>query len=494
MERMTLRTIETAIRGKILRGHPELELAGISTDTRTLRPGELFFALRGDHHDAHDLLGGAAGRGAAAAVVHKDDAPTRVADLPLVLVGDTTRALGDLAHWHRKRCPTTVIAISGSNGKTTAKEMLFHILDGVVRSVKSIANFNNAVGVPLTLFQIRPQDVYAVVEIGTSAPGEMARLCEVADPDIGLITNITESHLEGLGDVAGVAREKAALLKHAAKRTAAFYNADDFWSRRVAQSVRGTLGSFGFENRADLRAFNPRTDRVGTSFKVMGGPRIRIPTPGAHNASNALAAVAVARKLGLDWGTIADRLATFRLPPQRMEMRTVAGVTVINDAYNANPVSMEAAARALSRMDGVGRKILVLADMLELGEQARALHRRVGETVAGFRPDYLFGFGRHAADLLASAREHGMNEAEVYLARSKERLAEALLAVIEPGDTVLFKGSRAMKLEEAVALLEQGLGMPAAGRSQAPVYGLYRSTEEDAARTGRRTSAARTVG
>ncbi len=478
MEPMDLQLAADAVQGKILRGRPGLELTGISTDTRTLKRGELFFALLGDNYDGHHFLPHAVERRAAAAIVNNRNVLSQVPALPLVLVEHTTRALGDLAHWHRQQCPTTVIGITGTNGKTTVKEMLFHILDGVVRSVKSIRNFNNAVGVPLTLFQMRPKDVYLVVEMGTNAAGEIARLCEIADPDIGLVTNVAQAHLEGLGDVQGVAREKAALLRHAARRTAAFYNADDYWSRRIAAGLKGTLCSFGIENQADLRGFNPRSDKTGTSFKAMGGPRIHVPVPGSHTGLNTLAAVAVARRLGIDWGTIADRLATFRLPPLRMQLQTVGGVTVINDAYNANPVSVEAAAKALSRMECSGRRILVLADMLELGAQALKCHRDLGRPIAHFGIDYLLGTGDNTAELLASAAKHGMNEHDLHLAGSNEQLARTLLGLVEQGDTILFKGSRNMHLEQAAELLLKSLGTADQTRGENPIYELYRSEEK----------------
>ncbi|MFO7900338.1 MAG: UDP-N-acetylmuramoyl-tripeptide--D-alanyl-D-alanine ligase [Planctomycetota bacterium] len=469
---MTLRQIETATEGRILRGDPGLRIAGISTDTRKRVEGALFFALQGASFDAHEFLPRAARRGAAAAVVHRKNAREHALGLPIVLVEDTTRALGDLARWHRNRCTTTtVIGVTGSNGKTTVKEMLYHILNGVVRSIRSIANYNNEIGVPLTLFQMRPRDIYAVVEMGTNSPGEIARLCEIAGPDIGLITAIAATHLQGLGSVAGVAEEKAPLLRQAARRGGAFYNADDFWSRRIARNLTGTVYSFGIDNEADLRATNLRSNPAGMSFKVVGGPRLYIPIPGGHNARNALAAVAAARKLGIDWNTIAERLASFRLPSHRMQIKQVEGVTLIDDAYNANPASMRAAAKTLSRMQCRGRKVFVAGDMLELGEDSVAFHRRLGATLAGFGFDYLFGIGRHTRHLLASAAGEGMPETDLVLRESREQLAEALLAVLEPGDTVLFKASRGIRLEEVAEQIEAGLrgrAVPKPERDEAP--------------------------
>jgi UDP-N-acetylmuramoyl-tripeptide--D-alanyl-D-alanine ligase len=503
MQDFTLRTVREATGGRIIRGRLDATLTGISTDTKTLRPGELFFALVGDKHDAHKFVPNAATREAGAVVVHSEDAIRDLPSLPAVLVDDTTRALGDLAKWHRSQCSTTtVIGITGSNGKTTVKEMLFHILDGVVRSVKSIRSYNNDVGVPLTLFQLRPADVYAVVEMGTNSPGEIARLCEIADPDVGVLTHVAATHLEGLGSIDGVAQEKSALIRHTTRRGGAFYNADCYHSRQVAKAAKGQLTSFGFENEADLRGFNLRADGTGLSFKLMGGPRVSIPVAGTHNAINAVAAIAVARKLGIDWATITDRLATFRLPPQRMELKTVGGVTLIDDAYNANPLSMEAAAETLHRIESGGKKIMVAADMRELGDVSAELHRRLGKTIAGFGFDYLLGIGPHTSELLGSAAEHGMNENDLHLAGTNEQLAAALGDLVEPGDVVLFKGSRSMKLEEVVAQLEESLGTTEQTQG-VPVYERYRSLIEHETRVdeepamGRRahnSSAGRTVG
>ena len=495
MEDPTLRAVEAATGGKILRGDPKMKLAGISTDTRTLKPGELFFALKGEAYDAHDFLNQVVELGAGAAVVHQKTAK-QIPGLPIVLVRDTTRALGDLAHWHRSQCTTTtVIGITGSNGKTTVKEMLYHILNGVVRSIRSISNFNNAIGVPLTLFQMRPRDIYAVVEMGTNSKGEIARLCEITDPDIGVITNIAPTHLQGLGSVEGVAREKAPLLKHTARRGGAFYNVDDYLSRRIAKSLKGALCSFGLENDADVRAFDLRSDRSGIRFKIIRGPRVHVPVLGTHNVMNVLAAIAVTRKLGLDWNTIIEQLASFRPPAQRMQLRTAAGVTVIDDTYNANPVSMEAAADTLSRMECDGRKFLVVGDMLELGDESAAFHRKLGETIAGYGFDYLLGMGKHTRELMAAATQHGMDGRDLLSAESQDELAEALSDLLEPGDTVLLKGSRSMHLEKVVELLEKGLGtatQPEPPAAREP-YEPAQDTEQRA-EAHRSAPAGRTVG
>jgi len=463
----SLQTVAGVIGGRVLRGDPGIHLTAVSTDTRTLQPGALYFALVGDVHDAHAFLPEAAQRGAAAAVVHNADAASSVPSLPLVLVQDTTRALGDLAHWYRKQCPTTVIGITGSNGKTTTKEMLYHILDGVAPSTRSSGNQNNQIGVPLTLFKIQPGDVYAVVEMGTNSPGEIARLCEIADPDIGLLTNISAAHLDGLKSVEGVAREKSALLRHTVRRGGALYNADDYWSRRIARTLQGNLVSFGIQNKADIRTFHVSPEGNGVRFRIVGGPTIDLPVPGEHNARNALAAIAVARKLGIDWDRIAERIASFRLPNMRMEVRQVCGVTLINDAYNANPVSMEAAVRTLRNMPCSGRRILVVGDMHELGPSSLELHRGLGKVIAGYGLDYLLGIGPQTAELLRAAAKHGMSESGLHLAESKEDLAAALLDIASEGDIVLFKASRAARLEDVVASVERELGAVSGGGTAA---------------------------
>ena len=455
---MTLQEIAAATGGRILRGDPALAVDGVCTDTREMFDGALFFALRGPNFDAHEFLPKARRLGAAAAVVHTETAHREVAELPIVRVDDTTRALGDLARWHRDRCSaTTVIGITGSNGKTTVKEMLYHILNGVVRSIRTLDNQNNHIGVPLTLFRMQPQDVYAVVEMGTNSTGEIKRLCEIAAPDIGLITCIAASHLEGLGSVEGVAREKAPVLIQTARRGGGFYHADDFWSRRIGKDLKGKVQSFGIDNKADVRATGLRSDADGISFKVIGGRRLSIPILGTHNVRNALAAVAVARKLGIDWDTIQRRLNTFRLPDHRMQVRQVGGVTIIDDAYNANPASMEAAAETLARMKCRGRKLFVAGDMLELGEDSIELHRTLGAALAGFGFDGLFGTGPNTMHVLAAAGRAGMPEHGLAFQKTRQDLARILTDLLEPGDTVLFKASRGMALEKVAEQVAEEL-------------------------------------
>jgi UDP-N-acetylmuramoyl-tripeptide--D-alanyl-D-alanine ligase len=479
MHEMTLSEVAKAMNGRLVRGLPGKKLYGISTDTRTMRGGELFFALVGPTIDAHTLLGQARSLGAAAVVVHELAALDAVPGLPAILVDDTTVALGDLAHWHRMACrATTVIGITGSNGKTTVKELLFHILDAVVRSVKSIGNFNNQIGVPLTLFQLRPQDVYAVVEMGTNSPGEIARLCEIAAPQLGILTNIGNAHLEGLGGLDGVAEEKSALLRCTVRSRGAIYNADNWHCRQIARELRGTLLSFGIDEEATFKAHCVQPTENGIAFKVVNGRRVTLPVTGLHNASNALAAIAAARQLGIDWDRIVERLAGFRLPPNRMQRESVRGVDLILDAYNANPDSMTSAGQTLRRLDCSGRRILVAGDMLELGDEADHLHRTVGLSLNepgpnGARLDYVFGLGGHTAELIAAARP----SVEARLAGSRDELAEAVLRVVQPGDVVLFKASRAMKLDEVADRVKRELGAAAAAAEQLPVYQMYRSEE-----------------
>jgi len=455
---MTLQEIAAATGGRILRGDPELAVDSVCTDTRKMVDGALFFALKGPNFDAHEFLPKARRLGAAAAVVHNESAHREVPELAIVLVEDTTRALGDLARWHRDRCSaTTVIGITGSNGKTTVKEMLYHILNGVVRSIRTVGNQNNHIGVPLTLFRMQPQDVYAVVEMGTNSTGEIQRLCEIAAPDVGLITCIAASHLEGLGSVEGVAQEKAPVLRQAARRSGGFYHADDYWSRRIGRGLKGNVQSFGIQNEADVRATNLRSDADGINFKIIGGRRLSIPILGAHNVRNALAAVAVARKLGVDWDTIQRRLSTFRLPDHRMQVRQVGGVTIIDDAYNANPASMEAAAETLARMKCRGRKLFVAGDMLELGEEEIELHQSLGTALAGFGFDCLFGTGPNTMHLLAAAGRAGMPEHGLVFQKTRQDLARMLTGLLEPGDTVLFKASRGMALEKVAEQVAEEL-------------------------------------
>jgi UDP-N-acetylmuramoyl-tripeptide--D-alanyl-D-alanine ligase len=446
---------------------------GVSTDSRTVAPGELFVALSGPREtpvrvlrDSHAFLGDAFRRGAWGALVERralgDPAvarelaawPGRVA----VAVPDTLAALGDLAAWHRRRCPVRVVGVTGSNGKTTTREMTAAVAAVRWRVHRTAGNLNNLLGLPLTLLALRPEHEVAVVELGMNRPGEIRRLAAIAAPDVAVVTNVGPVHLAGVGDLAGVAAAKAEILEGLAAAGTAVLNADDPSTPALAARWRGATLRFGLGAGADVRAADIESAGGGTAFTLVlpGGAscRVEIRWLGEHNVRNALAAAAAAHALGADAAQIRAGLAAARPAPMRFDARVYApGVEIVNDAYNANPASMRAALAALARLPRVARTALVLGDMLELGDAAPAEHRALGGAAAAAGPDLLLAVGDFAGEIAAGARAAGLPPAAVATAPDAAAAGDLLAAWLRPGDRVLLKGSRGVRLEGALARL-----------------------------------------
>ncbi len=431
----------------------------ISSDSRQVPPGALFFALRGPKHDGHDFVAEALRAGAAGAVV---DHVLAGVPAPLVCVPDTLKALGDLARWTRVRSPIRVVAITGSNGKTTTKEMIASICAAAefppphTRILKTVGNENNLIGLPRTLLHLQGDEAVAVLEMGMNRAGEIARLTEIAGPDYAVITNVGPAHLEGFGgSLAGVAAAKAELLAGLSRDAVLAVNVDDEWVRRLTACFRGRKVAFGSDAEVRARAVvDLGTD--GIAFELVIGLRaakVRLRCIGQHNVMNALAAAAIGHAMGLDLEVIARGLERTLATPMRMQVtRLPNGVTVINDAYNANPSSVEAALKALRRFSG--RPVVVLGEMWELGDEARRAHRSIGERAAALGVRQLFLMGAQAETVAAGACAAGMPVEAIHICGSHAAVAEAVVARWQPGDIVLVKGSRGMKMEEVVRLLE----------------------------------------
>ena len=436
-------------------------VGSVSTDSRTVGRDQMFFALRGEKFDGHEFVSAALKRGASCAVVDSRwyRRNKRMATQPLVVVEDTTRALGDLARIYRGKFRMPVIAVGGSNGKTTTKEMVAGVLAMKYRVAKTTGNHNNQIGVPLTILNFGNLHEAAVVEIGTNHFGEIERLCEVLAPDAGLITNIGSEHLEFFRDLAGVSREEGKLFGFLARTNGtAFVNLDD---RRIAEISRLPRHRFGYGfqsahgRRVAGRMFG--FDARGCAlFEIRFDGKtelIRLNVPGIHNAMNALAAAAVGFRYGVSHREVKRALQAFRSYDKRMQIFRKAGVTVLNDTYNSNPESSVAALRWLSTVRSKGKRIAVLADMLELGGASRREHRRIGEEVAGENIDLLMTLGKMAREIAIAA--DGKVDAESF--DDKQKLSWRLLQTVSPGDVVLVKGSRGMKMEEVVDALLSGL-------------------------------------
>jgi len=453
MIRMDVRTIAEITGGHLMQNGASVELQGFSTDSRMLQPGELFIPLRGDNYDGHDYMNQAIQNGAAACLSEEMIGGLLV---PVIKVNDTLKALGDLAAAMRRQFAGPVVGITGTSGKTTCKEMLAAILESKGPGLKSAGNFNNLIGVPLTLFGLQPEHRWAVIEMGMSERGEIARLAEIARPNIGVITNVGAGHLENFDGISGVARAKGELFISLPSDGIALINADDpeVSMLPVANGVRKIL--FGTGKEADIRAENISGHNGAVSFDlVLDGDvkRVIMSLPGRHNVGNALAAAAAAHVIGVGLQEIVAGLETFKPCPGRMELIGLPDdIVVLDDSYNANPLSVHAALDALHDLDSAGRRVAVLADMLELGPTAPELHHQIG-TLAAERVDWLFTYGTLAAEIARGAAAAGLPEERIFVAQSHDELAAHLLELLQAGDRVLVKGSRGMRMEKVIDAL-----------------------------------------
>ncbi len=433
-----------------------MEIKGVSIDSRTVKEGELFIAIKGDRFDGHDFVADAIGRGAWGALVERsalERRHTAMSGLKNVIpVEDTLVSLQEMSMIHRKRFSLPVVGITGSNGKTTTKEMLAAILLRKGPVLKNEGNLNNHIGVPLTLFKLSDSHRSAIIEMGMSGLGEIETLTRLAMPTVGVITNIGPAHLQFLGSEDTVARAKGELLQGLPSNGTAVLNADDRFFDTLRTKFPGRTLSFGMEERVDVRADDIRQDNDATAFTLRAegrSVRVRISTAGRHNVYNALAAAAAALALDLSLETIRFGLEDFRPVAMRSEIRELRGVTVIADCYNANPGSMQAALEMLASLRRADRKtIAVLGDMLELGETGPEAHRAAGRTAAELRVDLLVTVGPLSVHLAEGALKAGMAKDQIVEAGTTWRAAEVLRERAKPGDTVLLKGSRGMKMEK----------------------------------------------
>ena len=445
--------------------------AGVTTDSRSVRSGEVFVAIRGDTHDGHGFVPDAVRRGAGAVVVERGywndctaDAAGERAGCTVVVVRDSLAALGDLAAFHRRRHRPRVVAITGSNGKTTTKEMLAAILEralGAGGVLRTTGTQNNLVGLPLTLLRLGDSERAAILELGMNGPGEIWRLAEIALPDVGLVTCVAPAHLEGLGSIHGVAEAKAELYRRLRPSATAVVNADDPLVTASARAFPGRRVTFTADAAAAPGADVTATAIVdhgldGTEFHlVVAGAEapVRLAVPGRHNVSNALAAAAAAHALDVGLDAVRSGLEAFQPPGMRMEVTQLpTGVTVLNDAYNANPASMAAALRTLAASRG-RRRLAALGEMRELGTESERAHRELGATAAAAGLDGLFLLGDHAETVRAGAETAGMPLERIHVAASHDELAARLRAACQPGDLLLLKGSRGAAMEEVLRRL-----------------------------------------
>ncbi|MFC1824659.1 UDP-N-acetylmuramoyl-tripeptide--D-alanyl-D-alanine ligase [Thermodesulfobacteriota bacterium] len=454
---ITTGEITRAIQGKLISGRPDIKVEGISTDSRKIKPGQLFWPLKGDNYDGHDFLKTAIEKGAAGAVRENryDFEIPEGKDPVVITVPSTLQALGDLAGWWRRRLNPSVVAITGSAGKTTTKEMTSSILGLGAKTLKNEGNLNNLVGLPLSLLSLKEDHLRAVLEMGMNKPGEIGRLTEIASPDIGLITNVAKAHLEGLGSVRGVAKAKVELFEKMPMTSQALLNGDDVLLLEVASSLNRAFLTFGLGQRNDIRAtkvLNRGIDGLSFELDYHGSAYpVRLRVPGTQNIMNALAASAVAYCLQEPVEHVAEGLNRFEGIEGRFRLIHLPdGSTLLDDTYNANPCSLKAAIDSLrSMVTNDGRVIIGLGEMLELGDETLNAHLEAGRLVAGLRPYYFLVMGDHAREMIEGALQIGMSKGQICLVNSPEEMALKIDEVLQSGDLILLKGSRRMGLERA---------------------------------------------
>lgn len=450
MKAMSLEQIRQAVGGSWLHKGLDQTVTAVTTDSRAAGGGMLFIALRGERFDAHNFLAQVADAGCPAAIVRMDaKLPEGVAEKftgGLVGVADTQAALETLGAYHRTIVPAKVLAVTGSNGKTTVKRMIHHILSGRLKGTCSPKSFNNNIGLPLTLLGVGETDDYVVCEIGSNAPGEIAALSRIAQPDLAVITSVGSTHLEKLGSIDGVAREKASILTYAAPGGKAIVAGDSQPLAKALSSRSHKLTRFGFGADNDLVITNYVSKGLSCRFEVNGRLWVDLPMAGRHMASNALCAMAVAAAMGVSMADSAAAMASFAPADGRLETIACGEVTVINDAYNANPSSVLAAADVLGQCDAT-RRVMVVGDMRELGPDARLLHEETGRQIASRKIDLLIGVGELGRYIAVGAAP------AVRESRQFETVACAMAelpGLLRAGDLVLIKGSRAMAMERII--------------------------------------------
>lgn len=424
----------------------------ISTDSRSVPPKSLFVALRGETFDGHTFVAAAAERGAVAALVERPADPAPPAACVQLKVDDARVALGKLGRLVREqlRPKVKVIAVAGSNGKTGTKHLIDSALSSTLTGTISPKSFNNDVGVPTTIFAARATDDYLVLEMGTNHPGEIRNLASIGAPDVAVITNCGPEHLEFLGSLDGVRRENASIVEGLNPKGLLVVNGDDPALLEAVKEYPGRRITFGFGKSNDLFAADVEVTDRGVGFRLNGSRQQQyfLPLLGRHTACNALAAIAVARRLGLDEAQIREALAHARGPEMRLQMQEIDGVRVLNDAYNANPASVAAAIDTFAALPAAGRKVMVLGDMLELGPGEEEHHREAGRLAAAARPDLLVCVGDRAKHVAEAAGRAGMSAAAIKWFPDARSAAGEVPLLIGSGDLVLLKASRGIRLEE----------------------------------------------
>jgi UDP-N-acetylmuramoyl-tripeptide--D-alanyl-D-alanine ligase len=447
MNRLSIFQIGDLCGGKLSGGDANMLVDKISTDSRTLKPGELFVALRGENFDGHKFVDAVVSGGAAGVIVDLAWNGKVPANTAVIRVEDTLQAYQNLAAAYRRSLPLRVLAITGSNGKTSTKDFAAAVLARKFRVTKTEGNFNNHVGLPRTMLEANSEHELAVWEIGMNHPGEVAALAKLAAPDAAIITNVGIAHIEFMGSRDAIAKEKGALAAAIGPEGSVILNADDPFSKNIAERTRARV-IFAGTVAGTIRASEISQSADGSDFTISEGAhrcRAQLPVPGLHMVQNALLALAAGRVFGLSLEESAAGLAAAPLTKARLQIKQIRGVQFIDDSYNANPDSMKAALRTLVELDADGKRIAVLGEMRELGEESERAHREVGETAAELGVDQLIAVGAIGATISEAAHKAGLEKAAAV--RSTSEAADMLAEIAAPGDLVLVKGSRAARTE-----------------------------------------------
>ena len=450
MNKLSIFQIAEFASASVSGGNGNVSIDKISTDSRTLKHGELFVALRGENFDGHKFVEAAVKTGAAGAIVDlgwKGEVPD---NFTVIRVDDTLQAYQTVAANYRKSLPIRVLAITGSNGKTSTKDFTAAVLGRRFRVTKTQGNFNNHVGLPRTMLEATSQDEVAVWEIGMNHPGEVAALAKIAAPDAALITNIGIAHIEFMGSREAIAAEKGALAEAIGPQGSIILNADDPFSKNIAARTHAKV-IFAGTTAGTIRAGEITQSAHGSDFTILEGAhrcRAQLPVPGLHMVQNAMLAVAAGRLFGLSLEEAAAGLVAAPLAKARLQIRQINGVQFIDDSYNANPDSMKAALRTLVELDADGKRIAVLGEMRELGKESARGHREVGETAAELGVDQLIAIGDMGAAIAEAAQQAGLEKTAAV--GSISEAAEMLTEITAPGDLVLIKGSRTARTERVL--------------------------------------------
>lgn len=463
MEPVSIQFIATACSARVSGAGSELVISRICTDSRRVEPGCLFVALAGEKFDGHDFLSEVFKRGASVALVERSKIGNAPAEWPLIVVEDARVALGQLAQAYRKQFPITAIAVAGSNGKTSTKELVAAVLKQKLECVWSEASFNNDIGVPLTLLKIESRHKAGVFEVGTNHPGELRPLIGMIEPSIGIITSIGREHLEHFGSIEGVLDEEGSLAEMLPSGGLLVLNSGEFGAKRLVERTRARVLTVGEASCSNWRIRDVRASAAGTQFRIecedsdfCGEYRIQL--LGMHQVVNAAYAIVVGKELGLGRAEIQRGLDSCQASKMRLELKRIDHFLVLDDAYNANADSMRAAIETLESFPCEGKRIAVLGDMAELGLSTIPAHEEIGRRAAEAKVDWLLTVGKASGITGKAARGAGLSN--VLEIDEVEQVGEALKAIVKAGDVVLVKASRATRLERVVEVLKNHFGTP----------------------------------